>query len=152
MTLAKDYPAFSEDITRKEVSDYLYSQLIEKIVNVLENQEGLKFKNALIDFGEQVSWGESVYWDSYIDTISAIIENYLKPLPEKFVWAMWQNIIHDYNVECILEDDDLDEVNVDLYRDITDEILQLLYPIAENAYNAYEAELEDDFDDEEDDE
>lgn len=145
MTLAKDSSAFSGEITRKEIADYLYSQLIEKIVNVLENQEGLNFKNTLIDFGEQVACGESIYWGSYIKTISAIVKNYLDPLPEKFIWAMWQNIRNVYNIEYIDEDDDLDEIYVDLYEDITEEVLQRLYPIAESAYDDYEAELEDDF-------
>ena len=131
MTLAKDSSAFSGEITRKEIADYLYSQLIEKIVNVLENQEGLNFKNTLIDFGEQVACAESIYWGSYIKTISAIVKNYLDPLPEKFIWAMWQNIRNVYNIEYIDED--------------TEEVLQRLYPIAESAYDDYEAELEDDF-------
>ena len=89
--LVKDSAAFMDDITRTEVADFLYSTIVERIADELREQEGMQNNNALVDLGDQVANGESVYWDSYEQTVEDMAAKHLDSIPEKFLWAMWQD-------------------------------------------------------------
>ena len=101
--LVKDSADFMDDITRTEVADFLYSTIVDNIADELREQEGMQNNNALMDLGDQVANGVSVYWDVYLKTVEDMTVKYLDRIPEKFLWAMWQdgryidNIVDDEN-------------------------------------------------------
>ena len=86
--LVQDSAVFMDDITRTEVADFLYSTIVERIADELREQEGMQNNNALVDLGDQVANGESVYWDSYVQTVEDMAVKHLDSIPEKFLWAM----------------------------------------------------------------
>ena len=59
--LVKDSADFMDDITRTEVADFLYSTIVDNIADELREQEGMQNNNALIDLGDQVANGGSVW-------------------------------------------------------------------------------------------
>ena len=112
--LVKDSAVFMDDITRTEVADFLYSTIVERIADELREQEGMQNNNALVDLGDQVANGISVYWDVYVKTVEDMTVKYLDRIPEKFLWAMWQD---GYDIDNIVDDeDDLD--NIQLHTDL----------------------------------
>ena len=112
--LVIDSAVFMDDITRTEVADFLYSTIVERIADELREQEGMQNNNALVDLGDQVANGISVYWDVYVKTVEDMTVKYLDRIPEKFLWAMWQD---GYDIDNIVDDeDDLD--NIQLHTDL----------------------------------
>ena len=81
-----------------------------------------------------------MFEDTVIDIVSKRV---FYEIPEKFKWALWQNI-HYVSTDQI--DDDNDEIErlrkICVHEDIAREIFQRLCPIAENAY--YEVEEDED--------
>lgn len=138
--LVKDSADFMDDITRTEVADFLYSTIVDNIADELREQEGMPNNNALVDLGDQVANGESFYWDSYVRTVENMAAKHLDIIPEKFLWAMWQN---GHDIDNIV-DDDLD--SIPLHDDIIMEIFNRLCIIAEEEYDNYiiESNLDDD--------
>ena len=138
--LPKDCSDYTDDITREEVAKFLYDKVVAEIVEVLEKQKGIQHTNALIDLGDQVACGISIYWSSYVETVRTLTLSYLENLPEKFKWAMWQNAseIDNYVDE---DEDDLD--NVFREDDIAQEVFQRVCYIAEDAYDDYVVEEDD---------
>lgn len=138
--LVKDPADFMDDITRTEVADFLYSTIVDNIADELREQEGMPNNNALVDLGDQVANGESFYWDSYVRTVEDMAAKHLDIIPEKFLWAMWQN---GHDIDNIV-DDDLD--SIPLHDDIIMEIFNRLCIIAEEEYDNYiiESNLDDD--------
>lgn len=138
--LVKDSADFMDDITRTEVADFLYSTIVDNIADELREQEGMPNNNALVDLGDQVANGESFYWDSYVRTVEDMAAKHLDIIPEKFLWAMWQN---GHDIDNIV-DDDLD--SIPLHDDIIMEIFNRLCIIAEEEYDNYiiESNLDDD--------
>ena len=43
----------------------MYSTIVDNIADELREQEGMQNNNALMDLGDQVANGVSVYWDVY---------------------------------------------------------------------------------------
>lgn len=131
--LVKDSAAFMDDITRTEVADFLYSTIVERIADELREQEGMQNNNALVDLGDQVANGESVYWDSYEQTVEDMAAKHLDSIPEKFLWAMWQDGRYIDNI--VDDEDELD--NIPLHTDLAMEIFNRLCLIAEEEYDNY---------------
>lgn len=131
--LVKDSAAFMDDITRTEVADFLYSTIVERIADELREQEGMQNNNALVDLGDQVANGESVYWDSYEQTVEDMAAKHLDSIPEKFLWAMWQDGRYIDNI--VDDEDELD--NISLHTDLAMEIFNRLCLIAEEEYDNY---------------
>lgn len=140
--LAKDCPEYNNAITKEELADYLYAKIVDFVADILRKQQGLQYENALIDLGNQVACGESIYWDAYVETAKDITMGYLKDMPEKFQWAMWQNGLY---IDNIIDEDDIEVDNIPRQEDITEEVFQRLCPIAEREYddNVVEDELND---------
>lgn len=142
--LIKDSADFMDDITRTEVADFLYSTIVDNIADELREQEGMQNNNALVDLGDQVANSVSVYWDSYVRTVEDMAAKHLDSIPEKFLWAMWQN---GHDIDNIVDDeDDLDIIP--LHDDIIMEIFNRLSVIAEEEYDDYI--IKSDFNEEED--
>ena len=142
--LVKDSADFMDDITRTEVADFLYSTIVDNIADELREQEGMQNNNVLVDLGDQVANGVSVYWDVYVKTVEDMTVKYLDRIPEKFLWAMWQD---GDDIDNIVDDeDDLD--SIPLHDDIIMEIFNRLCVIAEEEYDDYI--IESDFNEEED--
>lgn len=140
----EDSDVFTNDITRREVANFLYSTIVDGIADELREQEGMQNNNALVDLGDQVVNGESFYWDSYVRTVEDMAAKHLDSIPEKFLWAMWQN---GHDIDNIVDDeDDLD--SIPLHDDIIMEIFNRLCVIAEEEYDDYI--IESDFNEEED--
>lgn len=140
----EDSDVFTNDITRREVANFLYSTIVDGIADELRKQEGMQNNNALVDLGDQVVNGESFYWDSYVRTVEDMAAKHLDSIPEKFLWAMWQN---GHDIDNIVDDeDDLD--SIPLHDDIIMEIFNRLCVIAEEEYDDYI--IESDFNEEED--
>ena len=131
--LVKDSAVFMDDITRTEVADFLYSTIVERIADELREQEGMQHNNALVDLGDQVANGGSVYWDVYVKTVEDMTVKYLDRIPEKFLWAMWQDGRYIDNI--VDDENDLD--NIPLHTDLAMEILNRLCLIAEEEYDNY---------------
>lgn len=131
--LVKDSAVFMDDITRTEVADFLYSTVVERIADELRAQEGMQNNNALVDLGDQVANGESVYWDSYEQTVEDMAAKHLDSIPEKFLWAMWQDGRYIDNI--VDDEDELD--NIPLHTDLAMEIFNRLCLIAEEEYDNY---------------
>lgn len=140
--LAKDCPEYNNAITKEELADYLYAKIVDFVADILRKQQGLQYENTLIDLGNQVACGESIYWDAYVKTAKDITIGYLKDMPEKFQWAMWQNGLY---IDNIIDEDDVEIDNISHQKDIAEEVFQRLCPIAEREYddNVVEDELND---------
>ena len=131
--LVKDSADFMDDITRTEVADFLYSTIVDNIADELREQEGMQNNNALIDLGDQVANGGSVYWDVYVKTVEDMTVKYLDRIPEKFLLAMWQDGRYIDNI--VDDENDLD--NILLHTDLAMEIFNRLCLIAEEEYDNY---------------
>lgn len=142
--LVKDSAVFMDDITRTEVADFLYSTIVERIADELREQEGMQNNNALVDLGDQVANGESVYWDSYVQTVEDMAAKHLDVIPVKFLWAMWQDGCYIDNI--VDDEDELD--NIPLHIDLAMEIFNRLCLIAEEEYDNYVIESSFDEEDE----
>ena len=60
--LVKDCLEYNNAITKEELADYLYAKIV---ADVLRKQLGMHYDNALIDLGNQIACGDSIYWDVY---------------------------------------------------------------------------------------
>lgn len=107
----------------------------------LENKKGCRNNNALIDLGAQVANGGSVYWDVYVKTVEDMTVKYLDRIPEKFLWAMWQDGRYIDNI--VDDENDLDNIPLILFAM---EIFNRLCLIAEEEYDIMF--IESDFDEE----
>lgn len=138
--LVKDCPEYNNAITKEELAEYLYAKIVNFVADVLRKQSGMHYDNALIDLGNQIACGESIYWDVYVQTVKDITFDYLKDIPEKFQWAMWQNSLY---IDNIIDEDDVDVDSISHQEDIAEEVFQRLCPIAEREYddNVFEDEF-----------
>lgn len=111
----------------------MYSTIVDNIADELREQEGMQNNNALIDLGDQVANGGSVYWDVYVKTVEDMTVKYLDRIPEKFLWAMWQDGRYIDNI--VDDENDLD--NIPLHTYLAMEIFNRLCLIAEEEYDNY---------------
>lgn len=130
--LAKDCPEYNNVITKEELADYLYAKIVDFVADIFRKQQGLQYENTLIDLGNQVACRESIYWDAYVKTVKDITMAYLKDMPEKFQWAMWQNGLY---IDNIIDEDDVEVDNIPHQEDIAEEVFQRICPIAEREYD-----------------
>lgn len=92
----------------------------------------MNYDNALLDLGNQVACGESIYRDVYVQTVKDVTFDYLKDIPEKFQWAMWQNGLY---IDNTIDEDDVDVDSIPHQEDIAEEVFQRLCLIAEREYD-----------------
>lgn len=130
--LVKDCPEYNDGVTREELTDYLYTKIVSFVADVLRKQQGMHYDNVFLDLGDQVACGESIYWNIYVQTVKDVIIDYLKDIPEKFQWAMWQNGLY---IDNIIDEEDTDVDYIPLQEDIAEEIFQRLCIIAEKEYD-----------------
>lgn len=117
-------------VTKKDLIEYLYQQIIDDVIEVFEKQKGYTYPTALIELGNQVACGESIYWSLYKNLAKDIASKHLQKTPANIIKVMWDNTTHIdnwySNNDVIYEDD------------IAEEIFQRICMIAENAYDEYE--------------
>lgn len=140
MTLAKDYGPLYDPITKNDVADYFFNYVTQTVIARLRNQAGMNNENLLLDLGDQIVYGCSIFWDEYVDVCKSWIACELEKIPEKFQWAMWQK----WNVWY--EDDVVEEL--DFKEDLINEIWEDVCRSAEEAYEDRKAEADESSDDE----
>lgn len=151
MPLIKEYASLYEPITKEDISDYFYTRVTDAVVAWLEKESGMQNENFLLDLGDQIIYGESIFWDSYVNTIRDLIEEQLQEIPNKFLWVMWKTKHTWYEDDNEMYEDEEEIEESEIIEDIVTDIWNEIYCRAEEAYEEKEREEEEnEHDDDED--
>lgn len=123
-------------MTSEDVAKTLYAKFVADIVSTLENQEGMRYENALLDIGDQVVNGWSIYEKIYRQTIDALSVALLEDVSVDELILLWQDV--SCNVWYTYNDDTEDDDSFYSMEGIMKEIFHRVCSVAEEAY--YECE------------
>lgn len=125
-------------MTSEDVAKTLYAKFVADIVSTLENQEGMRYENALLDIGYQVVNGWSIYEKIYRQTIDALSVALLEDVSVDELILLWQDV--SCNVWYTYNDDTEDDDSFYSMEGIMEEIFHRVCSVAEEAYYEYQEE------------
>lgn len=125
-------------MTSEDIAKTLYAKFVADIVSTLENQEGMRYENALLDIGYQVVNGWSIYEKIYRQTIDALSVALLEDVSVDELILLWQDV--SCNVWYTYNDDTEDDDSFYSMEGIMEEIFHRVCSVAEEAYYEYQEE------------
>ncbi len=125
-------------MTSEDIAKTLYAKFVADIVSTLENQEGMRYENALLDIGDQVANGWSIYEKIYRQTIDTLTTALLEDVPVDKLILLWQDV--SFEVLYCYNYADVDDDSFYSMEGIMEEIFHRVCSVAEEAYYEYQEE------------